>query len=107
MAMEIDNSKTSTQIQAAAYLHNLQQEHQQELETILRALEKLTNLPTERVEAYFKMLLEHLVQPEETPRFLNQRSRAFYEWVESHREMDLPVLSDRAISRESIYGEEP
>ncbi|WP_199340875.1 hypothetical protein [Nostoc spongiaeforme] len=30
---------------------------------------------------------------------------AFQEWVESHRELNLPTLSDEGISRESIYGE--
>ncbi|OCQ92627.1 hypothetical protein BCD64_07670 [Nostoc sp. MBR 210] len=30
---------------------------------------------------------------------------AFQEWVESHRELNLPTLSDEDISRESIYGE--
>ena len=35
----------------------------------------------------------------------SERARAFREWVESHREMNLPNLSDEAISRESIYGE--
>jgi hypothetical protein len=34
-----------------------------------------------------------------------QRMQAFQEWVESHRAMELPDLSDEAISRESIYGE--
>ncbi|MGB5596122.1 MAG: hypothetical protein WBM32_10825 [Crocosphaera sp.] len=29
----------------------------------------------------------------------------FREWVESHQNLDLPSLSDQAISRESIYGE--
>ncbi len=30
---------------------------------------------------------------------------AFREWVESHQNLNLPSLSDEAISRESIYGE--
>ena len=30
---------------------------------------------------------------------------AFREWVESHQSLNLPSLSDKAISRESIYGE--
>jgi hypothetical protein len=30
---------------------------------------------------------------------------AFHNWIESHRALDLPSLSDEAISRESIYGE--
>jgi hypothetical protein len=33
-----------------------------------------------------------------------QRAKAFQEWAESHRH-DTPILSDEAISRESIYGE--
>ena len=30
-------------------------------------------------------------------------SKLFHEWVESHRGKNLPLLSDGAISRESIY----
>lgn len=30
-------------------------------------------------------------------------SKLFHEWVESHRGQNLPLLSDEAISRESIY----
>jgi hypothetical protein len=33
-----------------------------------------------------------------------ERAQAFQEWAESHRH-DTPILSDDAISRESIYGE--
>jgi len=29
--------------------------------------------------------------------------RQFHEWVESHKGLDLPVLSDEAMSRDSIY----
>ena len=32
-------------------------------------------------------------------------SQAFLDWAESHRGMQLPSLSEQAISRESIYGE--
>jgi hypothetical protein len=32
-------------------------------------------------------------------------SQAFTEWVEGHRSLNLPHLSDAAISRESLYGE--
>jgi hypothetical protein len=32
-------------------------------------------------------------------------AQAFLDWAESHRDLDLPILSDEAISRESIYGE--
>ena len=33
-----------------------------------------------------------------------ERAKAYREWAESHRH-DSPILSDEAISRESIYGE--
>lgn len=33
-----------------------------------------------------------------------ERAKAFQEWAESHR-LDTPILSDEAISRESIYGD--
>lgn len=104
--MEIDPSKNNqAKVQAAARFHDLQQAHKQELETIFTALAKLANLPIEQIEAYFKMLLAQLLNPEERVNPLNQRSRAFGEWVESHRGMNLPTLSDEAISRETIYGE--
>lgn len=35
----------------------------------------------------------------------SERAREFREWVKSHKDLDLPSLSDEAISRESIYGE--
>ena len=35
----------------------------------------------------------------------DQWIREFREWAESHRAMDLPSLSDEAISREFIYAE--
>ena len=57
----------------------------------------------------FSQMLERLVEPSErsfyetgTP---SEWVRAFQEWVESHRKLNLPLLSNEAISRESIYGE--
>ena len=41
-------------------------------------------------------------QPELSP---TQKARAFRDWAESHRR-GLPLLSDEAISRESIYSNE-
>ncbi|MEM9274592.1 MAG: hypothetical protein AAGA80_16760 [Cyanobacteria bacterium P01_F01_bin.143] len=32
-------------------------------------------------------------------------SKLFHEWVETHRGKNLPLLSDEAISRKSIYGD--
>ena len=33
-----------------------------------------------------------------------ERAKAFQDWANSHR-LDTPILSDEAISRESIYGD--
>lgn len=33
------------------------------------------------------------------------RVKAFQEWVEIHRPLNLPTLSEETMSRESIYGE--
>lgn len=41
-------------------------------------------------------------QPDLSP---SQKAKAFREWAESHRR-GLPLLSDEAISRESIYSNE-
>ena len=35
---------------------------------------------------------------------LEERAKVFQEWANSHR-LDTPILSDEAISRESIYGD--
>ncbi|HBE20519.1 MAG TPA: hypothetical protein DEG17_12450 [Cyanobacteria bacterium UBA11149] len=32
-------------------------------------------------------------------------TETFLEWIETHKKMNHPILSDDAISRESIYGE--
>jgi hypothetical protein len=54
-------------------------------------------------------MLERLIQIEERPFYETATPqewvKAFHEWVESHRDLNLPPLSDEAISRESIYGE--
>ena len=46
-----------------------------------------------------------LVEPNGSNTSTSERAREFREWVESHKALNLPSLSDEAISRESIYGE--
>lgn len=63
-----------------------------------------------------KALLSSKIQIEDQPSEAPERplyetatpeewAKAFMEWVESHRGMNMPHLSDEDISRESIYGE--
>ncbi|MBC7526805.1 MAG: hypothetical protein H7308_04575 [Chthonomonadaceae bacterium] len=56
------------------------------------------------VEVQLRKALSDLSSEEihETPEVWSKR---FHAWIESHRGMDLPSLSDKDISRESIYGE--
>ncbi|OKH37279.1 hypothetical protein NIES2119_13565 [[Phormidium ambiguum] IAM M-71] len=56
-------------------------------------LNKKMNLNTEIQERPFY----EVATPEE-------RAKAFRNWAENHR-LDTPILSDEAISRESIYGD--
>ena len=37
--------------------------------------------------------------------FPHQKAKQFREWAESHKHKQFPILSDKDISRESIYGE--
>ena len=47
--------------------------------------------------------LEQENSPQQTPLSTEERIAAFHDWVESHRGDNLPLLSDEAISRKSIY----
>ena len=85
----------------------------------------LQNLPAEQIkQAVLKWLneeeefvpesLKEIVQGSEEPEpdlentfsetaSYQEWSQAFRAWVESHRGQNLPILSDEAISRESMY----
>jgi hypothetical protein len=58
--------------------------------------------PENGVELTAMLSLERPLYERLSPQELAQ---AFLEWAESHRDLALPVLSDEAIGRESIYGE--
>ncbi|MGB7441836.1 MAG: hypothetical protein WA919_12265 [Coleofasciculaceae cyanobacterium] len=57
------------------------------------------------ISLLFKKLLGRLLVSSEERVVPTQRRKAFIEWVESHRDLDLPLLGDEAISRESMKGE--
>lgn len=92
-----------------ASLHNFQQNHQQEIQTITQILSKITSRTSEQIKPLLDVLLEQLVEPQEPPFYetatAEEWSIAFRQWVDSHHTLNLPTLSDEAISRESIYGE--
>jgi hypothetical protein len=92
-----------------SHLRLFEQAHREDLAAIVDALASMTRRTPSEVKPHFDKMLKCLVQqsdrPFDDPATPPYRAQAFREWVESHREMNLPSLSDRAISRESIYGE--
>lgn len=94
-------------------LHNLQVTHKPEIERIIETLIKITNLSEETVKPHLNTMLNELLKfkQAEQPRPFCETATAdewiaaFEEWVNSHRGLNLPTLSDEDISRESIYGE--
>lgn len=91
-------------------LHFFQESHKQDLETITQILANITNRNPEEIKPYLDIILTQLVEPKkersvDVTASLEERIAAFQSWVESHRNLNFPTLSDEAISRESIYGE--
>jgi hypothetical protein len=92
-------------------LSELEQFHSEDIETIKLLLAKISNRSPSEILPHLEIMLERLVQSERERPFYETATpqewvAAFQEWVESHRELNLPTLSDEAISRESIYGEQ-
>ncbi|NEP08945.1 MAG: hypothetical protein F6K14_01570 [Symploca sp. SIO2C1] len=90
--------------------HSFEEENRQDIETITKILEKITNLPAQQITPCLHTLMENLVALQEKPFYAQatpeEWSKTFTEWVECHRSLNLPSLSDEAISRDSIYGDE-
>ncbi|NJK51254.1 hypothetical protein HC931_26970 [Candidatus Gracilibacteria bacterium] len=75
------------------------------MEAITAVLVKITHHTPQEIKPHLDAMLSRLVESEKASDLPRKRAQAFREWVESHRGMNLPNLSDEAISRESIYGE--
>ncbi len=96
--------------QAASPLQNFQEAYREDIEVITQVLVRITNRTPEQIKPYLDAMLEHLAAPQQERPFYEtataeEWSVAFREWVNSHRGLNFPPLSDEAISRESIYGE--
>ena len=82
----------------------------QELEKILSSLSKITSRSPEEIKPQLEKFLSELSQNPAIPEnhFFETATdeewiAAFCEWSESHKEKNLPVLSEEAMSRESMY----
>lgn len=99
------NFEDNKRSQATEILQNFEQAHQEDLEALLQVLVKITSCTPEQIKPHLNTMIERLIESKKENSTAEDRSRAFREWVESHRGLNAPLLSDEAISRESIYGE--
>ena len=96
--------------QITQLLHNFESAHKEDLEAILQVLVKITSRTPEQIRPYLDAMLEHLVEtPKKRPFYETatpeERAQAFREWAFSH-DWNTPLLSDYAVSRESMYDGE-
>lgn len=103
---EFEQKKTFS---LASNLNNFESAHKEDLEAVTKILVKITKRSLEEIKPHLDTMLEQLVEPFERPFYEtatpSERARAFREWASSHA-LDTPLLSDYAVSRESIYDDE-
>ncbi len=91
-------------------VHSLEEENREDLETVTYILSKITHLPSEQIKPCPHTLMENLIELQGTPFHADatpeEWSQRFSAWVEEHRALGLPLLSDEAIGRESIYRDD-
>lgn len=91
---------------------NKAQHDSEDIRDVVGTLAKITSRSPEEIKPYLDELLERL-SPEPSPfdeHFFNTATddewiASFKEWSQSHKSRNLPVLSDEAMSRDSIYNE--
>ena len=91
------------------YSYPLRTHNNQEIEQVIKTLSRITSRSPEKVKPYLIKLLEHL-EPRENNSD-SQRQELSYEewliefndWLDSHKNRNIPVLNEEAMSRESMY----
>lgn len=92
-------------------LRNFELAHKAEIETITQVLARITTKSPEVIKPYLDAILKRLVQLQQVQLPLyetaspEELAQAFYLWAASH-EYHSPLLSDYAVSRESMYSDE-
>ncbi|GAA6615176.1 hypothetical protein [Scytonema sp. NUACC26] len=87
------------------FLHDFEEMHREDLATVTHALAKITNLTPSEIKPYLDTILLQIVESKKRESTSQERKYAFNTWVQSHEGQGFPLLSDEAISRETIYGE--
>jgi hypothetical protein len=82
----------------------------QELEQLVATLSKMTSRSPEEIKPHLDRFLSELSQNPVIPKnhFFETATdeewiSAFFSWSESHKNKNLPVLSEEAMSRENMY----
>ncbi|BAZ24716.1 hypothetical protein NIES4073_56140 [Kalymmatonema gypsitolerans NIES-4073] len=92
-------------------LRNFESAHKEDIETITQVLARITTKSPDEIKPHLDAMLERLVQPQQVQRPLyetatpEELAQVFREWAESH-DRNSPLLSDYAVSRESMYSDE-
>lgn len=88
----------------------LEAQNREDLETVTRLLSKITHLPSAQIRPQLHTLMENLIELQDAPFHATatpeEWGQRFSEWAASHRGLGFPALSDEAISRERIYGDD-
>ena len=93
-------------------MSQLPQSTEQEFERAIGILSKITSRSPEEIKPHLEALIASLNQTEEDDLAASsfyatsthkQWSAEFHRWLDSHKGKDTPILSESAMSRESIY----
>ena len=91
---------------------NFFNQHSSEIEQIIGALSNITSLPPEEIKPHLNQLLENLKKPKQdssnsvsfSETFTHEEwSAEFHQWIDSHKNRNIPVLSEEVMTRENIY----
>ena len=96
--------------QTSSVLREFEEAHSNDIETITQVLAKITSLTHEQIKPHLDAMLDRLVKPQQERLFYETATaqewvEAFQDWAESH-DRNIPLLSDYAVSRESMYEDE-
>ena len=110
--MSTDTSfSSSREPQIAQNIQNLEELHQEEMESVIGTLAHITSLSKEVVKPYVESMLRQLVKENVEQRPFHETATAeewvkvFRAWAANHHH-NVPPLSDYALSRESMYKDE-
>lgn len=84
-----------------------------DIEQVMGALSKITNRSPEEIKPYVDELLKRLTLQEDSfdsasfseTSTHEEWSAEFHQWIDSYKNRHIPVLSEEAMSRESMYSD--